>query len=98
MCYGISTIFPEVKVGMLTSQVLCPGRSFKTANPKRNSLSSTAHSDHIGKADRADSAKLTLQKVKDIAGKHPVIVTGDVISAPSDDPYKIITNTNNSVR
>jgi len=49
------------------------------------------HFDHIGKEARRESARLLKQKVKDIAGNNPVIITGDFNSKPSDDPIKIIT-------
>lgn len=71
---------------------------FKDRKTKKKFFVFNTHFDHIGKTARAESAKIILQKVKDIAGKHPVIVTGDFNSAPSDDPYKIITDTNNPDR
>jgi len=56
------------------------------------------HFDHIGKKARAESAKIILQKVKEIAGKNHVIVTGDFNSMPSDDPYGLITDSKNTER
>lgn len=56
------------------------------------------HFDHKGETARAESAKIILKKVKEIAGKKPVIVTGDFNSTPNDDPYKIITDTGNPYR
>ena len=53
------------------------------------------HFDHMGKQARAESAKLLLQKVKEIAGDLPVIVTGDFNATYEDEPIKIITNKNN---
>jgi len=50
------------------------------------------HFDHIGKEARRESARLLKQKVKDIAGNNPVVITGDFNSKPSDDPIKIITD------
>lgn len=46
------------------------------------------HFDHIGKQARLESAKLIRQKIDVIAGKSPVIVTGDFNCEPSDDPYR----------
>ena len=71
---------------------------FKDRKTKRKFFVFNTHFDHIGKTARAESAKIILQKVKEIAGKHPVIVTGDFNSTPSDDPYKIITDSNNPDR
>lgn len=56
------------------------------------------HFDHVGKKARAESAKMILQKVKEIAGKSPVIVTGDFNAYSSDEPYKLIVDLNNPDR
>lgn len=56
------------------------------------------HFDHIGKEARRESAKLIKQKVKDIAGTSPVIVTGDFNAMPSDDPIKILVDSNDANR
>ena len=52
------------------------------------------HFDHIGKEARRESARLLKQKVKDIAGNNPVVITGDFNSKPSEEPIKIITESN----
>ncbi|HEY6977229.1 MAG TPA: endonuclease/exonuclease/phosphatase family protein [Chitinophagaceae bacterium] len=54
------------------------------------------HFDHMGKVARAESARLLLQKVKEIAGSFPVIVTGDFNATDDDEPIKIITDTMNA--
>ena len=56
------------------------------------------HFDHIGKKARAESAKIIIQKVKEIAGNEHVIVTGDFNSSPLEDPYKLIIDANNQDR
>jgi endonuclease/exonuclease/phosphatase family metal-dependent hydrolase len=71
---------------------------FKDRKTKKKFFVFNTHFDHIGKTARAESAKIILQKVKEIAGKKPVIVTGDFNSEPGDDPYKIITDNNNAER
>lgn len=71
---------------------------FKDRKTKKKFFVFNTHFDHIGKTARAESAKIILQKVKDIAGRHPVIVTGDFNSESTDDPYKIITETSNPDR
>ena len=48
------------------------------------------HFDHMGQRARAESAKLLLQKVKDIAGKTTAIITGDFNATPSGEPIQII--------
>lgn len=53
------------------------------------------HFDHLGKVARAESARLLLEKVKTIAGKLPVIVTGDFNAGPTEEPIKIIVDAAN---
>ena len=53
------------------------------------------HFDHMGQVARAESAKLLLQKVKELAGNLPVIVTGDFNATDEDEPIKIIVDKNN---
>lgn len=53
------------------------------------------HFDHLGKEARRESAKLLLQKVADIAGKTPAIITGDFNAVPSDEPIRVVTDNTN---
>jgi endonuclease/exonuclease/phosphatase family metal-dependent hydrolase len=53
------------------------------------------HFDHIGKVARAESAKLLLKKVKEIAGNYPAVITGDFNAGDEDEPIKIIVDKNN---
>lgn len=53
------------------------------------------HFDHMGQVARAESAKLLLQKVKEIAGNMPVIITGDFNANSDDEPIKIIVDKTN---
>lgn len=53
------------------------------------------HFDHIGQVARKESAKIMLQKVKEIAGNAPAIVTGDFNSKPSDEPVMVIVDKTN---
>ena len=56
------------------------------------------HFDHIGKVARAESARMILRAVQDIAGTHPVIVTGDFNASPDQEPIKIILNPTDPLR
>jgi endonuclease/exonuclease/phosphatase family metal-dependent hydrolase len=49
------------------------------------------HFDHIGKVARKESARLLVKKIKETAGNHPVILTGDLNTTPDDEPYSILT-------
>ena len=50
------------------------------------------HFDHLGKIARRESAKLVLKKINEIAGKSPVILTGDFNATPDDEPIRIMVN------
>ena len=53
------------------------------------------HFDHVGQVARRESARLVLQKIKEIAGDQPVILTGDFNAKPTDEPIMILTDINN---
>jgi endonuclease/exonuclease/phosphatase family metal-dependent hydrolase len=67
---------------------------FKDIASKKTLFVFNTHFDHIGKEARRESARLLKQKVKDIAGKNPVIITGDFNSMPSDEPIRILVDEN----
>lgn len=50
------------------------------------------HFDHRGKVARVESAKLILQMIKEIAGKSPVILTGDFNLDQHSEIYKILND------
>lgn len=56
------------------------------------------HFDHMGKIARAESARLLLRKVREIAGKTPVVITGDFNATPDDEPIQILVAKENSDR
>jgi len=68
---------------------------FKDKQTQKIFFAFNTHFDHIGKIARAESAKMILQKVKEIAGLTPVIFSGDFNATPSDDPIKIIGDPSN---
>ncbi len=55
------------------------------------------HMDHIGVQARAESAKLVLAKVKELAGNRPTILTGDFNVDQNNESYRLI-NTSGSLR
>jgi endonuclease/exonuclease/phosphatase family metal-dependent hydrolase len=71
---------------------------FKDAVGKKTFFVFNTHFDHIGKEARRESARLLKQKVKSIAGKNPVIITGDFNAIPSDDPIRILVDENDPDR
>lgn len=48
------------------------------------------HFDHRGVQARAESARLLLGQIREIAGNGPVILTGDFNCVPTDEPYRIL--------
>ncbi len=71
---------------------------FKDRLTNKTFYAFNTHFDHRGQQARAESAKLLLQKVKEIAGSTPAFITGDFNARPSDEPIKIITDSNNPNR
>ena len=49
------------------------------------------HFDHMGKVARSESAKLILEKIKQMAGDLPVIVTGDFNGTMDSEPVVVLT-------
>lgn len=68
---------------------------FRDRRTKKQFFVFNTHFDHIGKVARAESAKLLLRKVNEIAGKMPSIITGDFNASPSQEPIQIITDQSN---
>ncbi|CAN5205545.1 hypothetical protein BH23BAC1_BH23BAC1_07930 [soil metagenome] len=50
------------------------------------------HFDHIGVEARLNSVKLLKEKIPQIAGTSPFILTGDFNFPPDSEPYKILTS------
>lgn len=71
---------------------------FRDRKTKKIFFAFNTHFDHIGKEARKESAKLVLQKVKEIAGSTPAFVTGDFNAHPDDEPIQIILDAANPLR
>jgi len=67
---------------------------FRDLSNKKTFFVFNTHFDHIGQEARRESAKLIKQRVKDIAGVNPVVITGDFNAHPSDEPIKILVDAN----
>lgn len=63
---------------------------FKSKNTKKPFYVFNTHFDHIGQVARRESAKLLLQKIKEIAGDQFAILTGDFNATPAEEPAQII--------
>ncbi len=71
---------------------------FRDLKTKKIFYAFNTHFDHIGKVARKESAKLLLQKIKEIAGDTPAVITGDFNSNPSDEPIQVILDPQNPQR
>lgn len=71
---------------------------FKDKRSKKIFFAFNTHFDHMGKVARRESAKLVLQKVKEIAGSTPAVITGDFNAEPTDEPIQVIVDKNNPLR
>lgn len=68
---------------------------FRDKLTKKIFVAFNTHFDHMGQVARRESAKMILQKAKEIAGSVPFIFTGDFNAAPADEPIKLITDQRN---
>jgi len=68
---------------------------FRDKKSKKVFFAFNTHFDHIGKIARRESAKILLQKVKEIAGNEPAFITGDFNAVPADEPIQIIRDNSN---
>ena len=65
---------------------------FTDRKTKKTFYSFNTHFDHMGQEARRQSALLLLKKIREIAGKQAVIVTGDFNSTPQDEPIRLLTD------
>ena len=71
---------------------------FRDKKTKINFYVFNSHFDNKGVVAKRESAKLLMQKVKQIAGKIPCLITGDFNSFPSGEAIKILTDINSPDR
>jgi endonuclease/exonuclease/phosphatase family metal-dependent hydrolase len=68
---------------------------YRDKKTKKIFFAFNTHFDHIGQVARRESAKILLQKIKEIAGATPVVITGDFNAKPADEPIRIIVDKSN---
>lgn len=66
---------------------------FRDRKTKKVFYAFNTHFDHIGKIARRESAHIVLRKIQELAGSTPVVLTGDFNAKPSDEPIRVIMNT-----
>jgi len=65
---------------------------FRDKKTKKQFYVFNTHFDHIGQIARAESAKLLLKYLHEIAGTMPCLITGDFNAHPNTEPIQIVTN------
>lgn len=68
---------------------------FKDRKTKKIFFAFNTHYDHMGKIARRESSTLLLQKVKEIAGTTPSVITGDFNAVPTDEPIQVLMDQTN---
>lgn len=71
---------------------MCAWALFEDKRTKKEFYHFNAHFDHKGVKAREESAKLIIQKIKEIAKNKPVVVTGDFNTRENSVPYNTIIN------
>ncbi len=70
---------------------ICTWGKFKDLRSKRKFYFFNLHMDHVGRVARREAAKLVVRKIREIAGKKPVVLTGDFNVDQTDEIYRIFT-------
>ncbi len=64
---------------------------FRSKNDGKEFFVFNTHFDHIGDTARAESAKLIVETINNVAGEEPVILTGDFNAVEKSLPYQNLT-------
>ncbi len=71
---------------------ICTWGRFKNRETRQKFYFFNLHMDHVGKTARREAAKLVVERIKQIAGNKPVILTGDFNVDQNDEIYTIFTH------
>lgn len=69
---------------------ICSWAKLQVKENKKTFYFFNVHFDHVGKIARRESAKLILKKVKELAGNHTAILTGDFNVDQHSDSYAVL--------
>lgn len=70
---------------------ICTWGKFKDRRSGKKFYFFNLHMDHVGRVARREAARLVVSKIREIAGKRPVILTGDFNVDQTDEIYNIFT-------
>ena len=76
---------------------ICSWGKFKVKSSGKEFLFFNLHTDHIGVIARREGAKLVLNKIKELAGDIPTVLTGDFNVDQNDESYALL-NTSGLLR
>ncbi|SES95893.1 endonuclease/exonuclease/phosphatase family protein [Prevotella sp. kh1p2] len=68
---------------------ICTWGEFKDRSTKLRFFFFALHMDHVGVVARRESAKLIVQKIRELAGTRPVVVVGDFNVDQNDDIFQV---------
>ena len=71
---------------------ICTWAILKDKKSGKSFIFMNTHFDHVGVVARKESAKLILEKAKELAGKLPLILTGDFNVDEHDEAYFTLAN------
>ena len=71
---------------------ICTWGKFKDLLTGRKFYFFNLHMDHVGRVARREGARLVVSKIRDIAGKTPVVLTGDFNVDQTDEIYSIFSD------
>ena len=71
---------------------ICTWGKFKDLKSGRKFYFFNLHMDHVGRVARREAARLVVSKIREIAGKKPVVLTGDFNVDQTDEIYRIFTD------
>lgn len=71
---------------------ICTWGEFKDKKSKLRFYFFNLHMDHVGVVARDESSKLVLEKIREICGNEPVILTGDFNVDQTNNNYHILAN------
>lgn len=69
---------------------ICSWGEFEEIGSKKRFYFFNTHFDHVGVKARRESAKLIIEKIKEIAGNNPVLLTGDFNVDQTNEIYAIL--------
>lgn len=73
---------------------ICSWVQLRDVKRKKTFFVFNVHFDHQGVKARQESSKLILDKIRAIAGSHPVLLTGDFNGSHKSEWYQLIANSN----